>query len=66
MLSKKFKVNVEGYFTDKSSGRLVEKFSGRMAERKACLEFKKTGDNEWRGTSMVSSVPHTELLRETH
>ena len=36
MLSKRFKVNVMGYFNaDKSSGKLVEKFSGRMAREKS-------------------------------
>ena len=40
---KRFKVNVEGYFTaDKSSGKLVEKFFWSDGKReRACMEFKK-------------------------
>ena len=45
---KRFKVNVGGYFTaDKSSGKLVENFSGRMAEETRVWNLKKTADNEW-------------------
>ena len=50
---KRFKVNVEGYFTaDKSSGKLVEKFFWSDGKReKRVWNLKKTGDNEWGGTS---------------
>ena len=50
---KRFKVDVEGYFTaDKSSGKLVEKFfwsDGKRENRVWIL--KKTADNKWEGTS---------------
>ena len=50
---KRFKVNVEGYFSkDKTSGKLVEKFfwsDGKKEQR--VWNLKKTTDNEWRGTS---------------
>ena len=50
---KRFKVDVEGYFTaDKSSGKLVEKFVWSDGKReKRVWNLKKTGDNEWGGTS---------------
>ena len=50
---KRFKVDVEGYFTaDKSSGKLVEKFFWSDGKReKRVWNLKKTADNEWGGTS---------------
>ena len=57
---KRFKVNVEGYFSaDKSNGKLVEKFfwsDGKREER--VWNLKKTADNEWEELVMVSSAPH--------
>ena len=50
---KRFKVNVEGYFSaDKSSGKLIEKFFWSDGKReKRVWNLKKTADNEWEGTS---------------
>ena len=49
---KRFKVNVEGYFTaDKSSGKLVRNFSGRMAREKRVWNLKKTEITNGGGTS---------------